>query len=174
VVNNVITTKKQKIWLEQIVDYVSKSSGLVIKQQSPETVELQQKVDGKFVIISSTNIANVIDRVDHNQTPFLQINFNNGTKILITESLVGFKPAQKIGLDMDKLPKVVTTPDLVSIFEAIEEALCDDTSIADSEVDVLKQVFEAVLAGGEDIGFDLGTEKNWIKFLTKNNSVASA
>ena len=35
---------------------------------------------------------------------------------------MGFKPVEIVGLDMSRIPKVVTTPDLVSVFEAIEDA----------------------------------------------------
>jgi len=80
-------------------------------------------------------------------TSFLQVNFLSGKKILLTENLIGFKPVPSRGLDLSKLPKVVTTPDLLSVVEAIEDSI--SFAVANDELDVLKRVFDSVLRGAE-------------------------
>jgi len=95
------------------------------------------------------------------------VNFINGKKLLLTEKLIGFKPATTLNLDMTKLPKVVTTPDLISVVEAIEESFSDENSHPE-EVKVLEKVYDAVLRGAEDIGFSLPNERTWIKMLSSN------
>ena len=66
------------------------------------------------------------------------MNFQNSYKVLLTDNLIGFKPQETLGLDMTRIPKVVTTPDLFSVYEAIEESLGSDTQ--DHEVEILKKV----------------------------------
>jgi hypothetical protein len=60
---------------------------------------------------------------------------------------------------------VVTTSDVVSVFEALEEALQDEVFNFE-EIETLKKVFESVIAGGERVGFDLATERSWLNRLT--------
>lgn len=119
------------------------------------------------------DVEEVISRVDGEGQSFLQVNFLSGKKILLTETLVGFKPAEASGLDLTKLPKVVTTPDLISVVEAIEEALSSPKG-GKEELEVLKQVFSSVLKGAETVGFDLKTEKVWLQHLVSNPKRASA
>ena len=95
-----------------------------------------------------------------------------GKKILLTDQLIGFKPFPIPDLDVSKLPKVVTTVDLLSVFEAIEEA--STVSARTEDADTLKRVFQSILMGGEDVGFDLSTEKSWLRRLSGVVSKASA
>ena len=85
---------------------------------------------------------------------FLQVNFAGGKKLILTNNLIGFKPAPLASLDMERLPKVVTTPDLISVIEALQETMNTQSSHP-VEVEVLRHVFSAVLEGGESIGFNL-------------------
>jgi hypothetical protein len=43
-----------------------------------------------------------------------------------------------------------------------------------SELEVLKNVYEAVLKGGESIGFDLKTERDWVTQISRHQNKASA
>jgi hypothetical protein len=99
-------------------------------------------------------------REDVEGRKFLQVNYHSGLKVLITDTLVGFKPAEIAGLDMGRIPKVVTTPDLLSVFEAIEEGVG-----VDPEIETLKKVFFSILLGAESVGFELSNEKKWITRL---------
>ena len=91
----------------------------------------------------------------------------------MTTTLVGFKPVPLKGLDLSKLPRVVTTPDIESVFEAVQDAL--HASETDSrEVNVLRRVFEAVVAGGESVGFDLAEERAWISRIPSSFTKTAA
>jgi hypothetical protein len=68
---------------------------------------------------------------------------------------------------------VVTTPDLVSVFEAIEESLGADNG-ADQETEILKKVYLAIVTGGEKVGFDLEVERQWLNRLLASKFRASA
>ena len=86
---------------------------------------------------------------------------------------MGFKPLETSGLDMGKIPKVVTTPDLISVFEAIEDSMSSDAT-PDHEVEILKKVFLAILQGGELAGFNLEFERRWMTRLVPSKIRASA
>ncbi len=149
--NNKITINK----------YVDQADGLKSIDAITESIGIRQTVDGKSICLDFMNVEEVIERVDPQGKDFLQINLTDGKKILLTSKLIGFKPLACKGLDMDKLPKVVTTPDLISVFEAIEETIGNDAASI-IEVDVLKKVFRSVINGGEEIGFNLDNEKTWL------------
>ena len=159
--------------LNIVLDFVQGSSGLNILDTKANNVQILQKSDDKSLFISGDNIQKVITREDTDGCLFLQVNFNNGTKILITDELVGFSPAIKPGLDYSKLPKVVTTPDLVNVVEAIENIIYGDEFDAD-EAELLKRLFYSVVEGAENIGFNLKNEKGWIKRLFYTNTKATA
>ena len=145
----------------EIEEFVISSGGLNIGCASEGAVEIQQKMDGKKLQLSIDVIDEIIPRTDSVNKPFLQINFVDGQKILLTDNLIGFKPSPLASLDMDQLPRVVTTPDLISVVEAIEESL-NSAEGNPGEVEVLKQVFESVLSGGEAIGFNFEYERTWM------------
>lgn len=158
--------------IQAITEFVDRSSGLDAKRES-EVLSIRQVTDGKVLRIFESCIEEVLTRFDSEGQSFLQVNFNDGRKILLTEKLVGFKPAHCRGLDMEKLPRVVTTPDLVSVVEAIEESLALPDG-AGEEVEVLRKVFDSVLAGAEDIGFSLTAERTWLTRLLTHSHKASA
>lgn len=157
--------------IRKIADFVAQSAGLK-SWMLGNRIEILQKTDGKKLTFDGDDVDEVIPRLDSDGQPFLQVNFSTGKKILLTDNFIGFKPAPSVGLDMERLPKVVTTPDLISVVEAIEESLT--SQITHEEVDVLRRVFDAVLKGGESIGFDLTSERMWLQRISKSSFKASA
>lgn len=155
----------------QICDFVGKSSGLASKLEDV-ILEIFQRADGKTMAFDVSELDEVIPRVDADGKDFLQINFLNGKKILLTDNLIGFKPLPSIGLDMSKLPKVVTTPDLISVVDAIEDSMLTGTG-ATEEVDILKKVFDSVLRGAEAVGFDLTPERVWLHNLGRSGRASA-
>lgn len=122
---------------------------------------LLQTADGKSLQIKPQSIDSVLKRDDSEGNPFLQVNFINGSKVLLTKHLIGFKPSEGYGLNETRLPKVVTTPDLLSIIDVIADA--DDFD--QNEFDVLRKVYLSILDGGEAVGFDLSRERQWLSQL---------
>lgn len=159
--------------LDHILNFVDASKGLRAKIQESGRVQISQDLDKKVFSFNSQDVSEVLHRADSEGKPFIQVNFKSGAKVLLTETLVGFKPLETLGLDMSRIPKVVTTPDLVSVFEAIEESLGADGG-ADHEVEILKRVYLAIISGGERVGFDLSTERQWLNRLLASKMRASA
>lgn len=158
--------------LGRIADFIGSSSGLRASQLS-DRLRVTQINDGKFLELVENEIDEVIPRMDADGQPFLQVNFFSEKKILLTDAFIGFKPLITKGLDMNRLPKVVTTPDLISVVEAIEDALSAGQVQLD-ELDVLKKVFESVMRGAESVGFDLTSERMWLQRMTRSAVKASA
>lgn len=167
-----IKLKSSKNELDLILNYIEKSQGLKCKVNEEGSLQVLQSVDSKVFTFSVHNVSEVLQRKDAEGKEFLQVNFNNNTKVLLTENLIGFKPSITLGLDMNKLPKVVTTPDLVSVYEALEEALGSDT--IEHETEILKKVFLSIVEGGEKVGFNLETEKKWLHRLLGSRFAATA
>lgn len=155
-----------------ITGFIERSIGLEVKADKGE-ISILQKADNRSIRFFTKNIEEVLMRQDSEGREFLQVNFFDGRKILITERLVGFKPAETNGLDLRKLPKVVTTPDLVSVVEAIEESVNTYGHRAE-EVDVLRRVFDSVLNGAEAVGFQVRAERNWLNFIANIKHKPSA
>ena len=156
----------------KIIEFIGRSAGLKSWVSPGDHLRVTQTTDGKALNFRNQDIDEVISRIDSEGQPFLQINFMSGKKILLTDNFIGFKPAQCSGLDMEKLPKVVTTPDLLSVVEAIEDSIAAEATV--EEVDVLRRVFDSVLRGGESVGFDLTSERLWLQRITKSKIKASA
>ncbi len=156
----------------QINEFVAKSSGLKSKAGGDSHLYISQKADGKNIQFPIAELEEVISRIDSDGHVFLQVNFLNGKKILLTQNLIGFKPAPSRGLDLGKLPKVVTTPDLLSVVEAIEDTLSSTPSQPD-ELEVLKKVFDSVLRGAEAVGFDTTPERLWMQGLQRNTKASA-
>ena len=159
--NSVLGSEKQQAFMEQIIAFIAKAHGLRFQHGDGGRLRLSQKIDSKSIALHVNELEDVLLRSDTEGQDFIQINFSSGKKILVTASLIGFKPIVLKGLDAAKLPRVVTTPDILSVFEAIQDALHAADS-DDREIAMLKRVFEAVLAGGESVGFDLTTERSWL------------
>ncbi|UYL08957.1 hypothetical protein B9G69_000015 [Bdellovibrio sp. SKB1291214] len=159
--------------LDHILNFVDSSKGLRAKMNDTGRVQLRQDLDGKLFTFSSQDVNEVLHRADSEGKAFLQVNFKNGSKILLTETLIGFKPVETLGLDMSRIPKVVTTPDLVSVYDALEESMGADNG-NDTEVEILKKVYLAIITGGEKVGFDLMAERKWLNRLLASKLKASA
>lgn len=157
-------TERENRLLEDILGFVDQSNGLSGELGKEGFVIVHQSVDGKKFRFSVTELTEVLKRQDSDGQPFIQVNFSSGRKVLFTDNLVGFKPQEIGGLDMGKIPRVVTTPDLLSVFEAIEEGLSAE-QVMDHEVDILKKVYQSILVGGEEVGFDLTFERKWLSRL---------
>lgn len=143
---------------KQIIDFVNASKGLrMINTGLTDYMGIEQKSDSRTLRFNIFDLDEVILRSDDENKTFLQVNFLSGKKILLTEQLIGFRPMALFGLDMDKLPKVVTTPDIISIFEAIQETL--QSGDDNDDLETLRKVYDAVLCGGESIGLDLTNER---------------
>ena len=161
---------KQQQLFEQIRQFVTGSSGLVF-DVSTASACISQKVDGKSIRLSLNDLEEVIDRTDTEGKDFIQVNFATGKKILITDTLIGFKPSSIEGADAEHLPRVVTTPDILSVFEAIQDAIHSGN---EHDTNSLRSVFEAVVSGGEAVGFNLDVEKEWIRRIPLQSHRASA
>ena len=156
----------------QIAEFIAKSTGLRSREDDGQ-LEILQTTDGKALVFPVVELEEVIARIDGDGVSFLQVNFTSGKKILLTQNLIGFKPAAARGLDLGKLPKVVTTPDLLSVVEAIEDSI-SSAPIQKDEIDVLKKVFDAVLKGAESVGFDTTSERVWLQSLERADHQATA
>lgn len=153
--------EKQQELLTEILTFVQSTRGLRGAPTKDGRTRITQSLDGKHFEFQTADLESVLSRTDTEGQEFIQINFCSNKKVLMTTSLVGFKPVPLKGLDLSKLPRVVTTPDIESVFEAVQDAL--HAAESDSrEITVLRKVFEAVVAGGESVGFDLSEEKAWI------------
>ncbi len=150
--------------IQSIVKFVSQSRGLRFLESGTDELIICQSVDGKYLTVDTNTISEVLPRTDSKKDLFLQVNFSDGKKVILTENLIGFKPAIYSDLDMNRLPKVVTTPDLISFIEVLEDSLYD-TEVSMDEIEDVKQYFECVLMGAEAIGFNLICERIWIARL---------
>ncbi len=154
--------------------FVTASEGLELAQDSAtESLIIKQQADGKEISFTEDAVEEVLERYDSDGRCFLQVNFLGGKKVLLTDKLIGFKPVAQKGLDIRRLPKVVTTPDLVSVVEAIEDILNVENPKLD-EVAVLRKVFDSVSLGAEEVGFDLTAEKRWLHCISALRGKASA
>lgn len=156
--------------LKSICEFLKTATGLKHEILESDKVTISQRADNKTISVDMTVVTDVLSRKDTDGNDFIQVNFSNSRKILLTTTLIGFKPAPVHGLDMQKLPKVVTTPDLNSVFEAIEEAM--SYRVSSEELETLKKVYDSILAGGEMVGFDLLQERQWIWSLMNSKATA--
>lgn len=140
-----------------------------------DLLEITQREDSRKIVIDFKKVEKVLDRQDIDGSRFLQVNFDGGTKILITKALVGFKPTDLIGFDLTRIPRVVTTVDLQSVSKAIEDLFdSEETAESQAEVEVLKKVYQSILYGAENIGFKMQAEKTWLSSILLNHSAATA
>lgn len=158
--------------LSNILSFVDRTTGLKASVRDDGHVEILQSLDGKSFQFEPKDVSEVLNRLDADGRPFIQINFKDTNKVLLTDNLVGFKPSETIGLDMSRIPKVVTTPDLKSVLDAIEDTLGADQ--AEHEVEILKKVYYSILTGAERIGFSLPFERRCMERLIATKVRASA
>lgn len=159
---------------QSIVNFISQTRGLRLLESGINELTISQSIDGKYLTINTNNLSEVLTRQDSQQDNFLQVNFLNGKKVILTDSLIGFKPMIYSDLDMDRLPKIVTTPDLISFIEVLEDSLYD-TKVSINEIKDVNQYFKSVLMGAEVIGFNLICERIWIaRLLNQQISIGHA
>lgn len=158
--------------LEEIVRFIGGSSGLKVSSNS-SVVEISQVSDKRVLVLYLSDLELVLFREDQDGKPFLQINLHGNRKILLTDQLIGFKPKPTPGLDLKKLPRVVTTPDLISVLEAVEEAL-SAPDLINPEAEMLKKAYFAIVTGAESIGFKMEAEKEWVTRLMASVKMKSA
>lgn len=158
--------------LNNILSFVDRTTGLKASMDEDGKVQILQDLDGKSFQFDSLDVMEVLNRLDADGRPFIQINFRDTNKVLLTDNLVGFKPCETIGLDMNRIPKVVTTPDLKSVLDAIEDTLGAEQT--EHEVEILKKVYYSILAGAERIGFELPFERRCLERLISTKIRASA
>lgn len=158
----------------EIKKFIEATNGLsIVESVLSDYITIEQKLDQKRITLNTFDFEEVLFRTDEANKPFLQVNFSSGKKILMTETLIGFRPMGLFGLDMEKLPKVVTTPDIQSVFDAIQESLQSNEDEQD-ELDVLRKVYDAVVCGGESVGFDLKDERKLLACIPTRVTQASA
>lgn len=151
--------------LNTIGQFIFESSGLTFFQDDKtEAINIFQKSDKKNISFKNSDIKEILKREDQKKETFLQVNFKDGRKILLTKKLVGFAPASCGGLDIDKLPKVVTTADLVNVIEAIESSLYGKDSY-EEDLSEVRLFFESIACGAESAGFNLVGERIWVERL---------
>lgn len=153
-------TRKQLAFLDRIVEFSRRSEGLEMEIVDAALLKIRQRVDGHMICVEASRLQDILFRSDSDGRDFVQVNFEDGTKILITERLIGFKPVLRRPSSgaLAKLPRVVTTPDIVSVLEALEDAV--DSS--DRDLGVLRELFESIICGAEKVGFDVAREKAWL------------
>ena len=155
--------------IEAIQGFVSQSQGLKLSLNSEnDEMTVYQCVDGKFLTFRVKDVEEVLHRKDAKKEHFIQVNFYGDKKIILTEKFIGFKPFPVPDLDMTKLPKVVTTPDLLNFIEIIEDSMYE-MDVSSIEVLDIRRYFESVLLGAEKVGFDLICERVCIERLFQNH-----
>lgn len=160
--------------INDVVNYLESQTHFTFNFNE-KVLDLTQKEDLKKISIDFEQIEKVLVRQDVDGSKFLQINFAAGTKILITKTLVGFKPNQLIGFDLTRIPRVVTTIDLVSVSKAIEDLFdSEETAESRAEIEILKKVYQSILYGAEGVGFKMQAEKTWLSAILLNQSAVSA
>jgi hypothetical protein len=168
-----LNTSESANAINEIVNFLDCANGFTYKISETE-ISITQKEDSKVISFNLSSVEKVLARQDFDGSTFLQVNFQAGTKILLTKHLVGFKPTGLVGFDSQKIPKVVTTVDMKSVVVAIEETYEDDSYQTEVELEVLKKVYHSILLGAETVGFDMATEKSWFLRSMLNKKAASA
>ena len=161
-------------YIQILQDFLKKNKGFsFMRDIKIGVIKLYQRKDKKSIVFNERDIEKIIARKDTNGDIFLQINFINRKRILLTKKLIGFAPAACSGLDMNKLPKVVTTPDLLNVVEALESALCGEDSYEENFTE-LKLFFESISCGAEAIGFNVAAERLWVEKLISSYFITAS
>lgn len=158
----------------EIINFLETTSLLNFSLNQTD-IEIVQIEDGKCLHFPLQSVDKVLSRTDVDGSAFIQVNFADKTKVLITKSLIGFKPIELVGFDSGKIPKVVTTVDLNSVHKAIEDMLdSEDTYQTATELEVLKKVYQSIMLGAEQVGFEMKAEKVWFTSFLLNTNAATA
>ncbi len=164
---------KTSALLQKLSEFLTLSQGLRFMLSDSGVMTIRQLADKKNFSFNVFDLSDVLTREDAQSKTFLQVNFTNGVKVILTENLIGFKPSEISGVDLGKIPKVVTTPDLKSVYEALEDMLAADITNHNEEL-VLRRVFISILEGGERAGFDLQEDRILFSRVFSCHSAASA
>lgn len=158
-------TVKQLELLNSISDFARRSKELDVQIVDQSILKIRQQIDGHTLFVDAGRLQDILMRTDADGRDFVQVNFQDGLKILITDRLIGFKPVlRRAGTGptaasaSSKLPRVVTTPDLMSVLEAMEDAAESE----DRDLSVLRELFDSIVCGAEKVGFDVTKEKAWL------------
>ncbi len=160
-------TLKQLELLNSIYDFVRRSKELDVQFVESSILKISQRIDGHVLFLDAGRLQDILMRTDADGRSFVQVNFHDSLKILITERLIGFKPMSRRSAAPGgapsqsvsaKLPRVVTTPDLMSVLEALEDAADSE----DRDLSVLRDLFDSIVCGAERVGFDVNREKAWL------------
>lgn len=135
-----------------LLSFIKKTRGLRVKNQNLTSITIEQKEDKSFLKIFFHQISHISLASETKKEDYIQINFINKTKCILTESLIGFAPIKSLLLDKNSLPEVVSSIDLLNILEAFEANLRNSGEIEDFLF--LNQVYHAVLNGGKHIGLE--------------------
>jgi hypothetical protein len=157
---------------KMIHEFALKTVGLAPRPITLTLIEIRQMYDQKSVVIDVLHIKEVLERTDNDGKNFLQLNFTDGKKILVTDAFIGFKPVITPDRSSEKLPKVVTTSDLISVIEAIEDVSSGTVKNSKEDLDSFRKIYLSIIEGAEQIGFNCENEKNW--FLGAARLKASA
>ena len=159
--------------INEIINFLDCASGFTYTLNEAD-IRISQNEDAKIIVLQFQNIEKVLNRQDFDGSPFLQVNFHGGLKVLITQHLIGFKPTGLVGFDSGKIPKVVTTVDLKSVVSAIEETYEDESHQTEVELEVLTKVYYSIMLGAEAVGFEMATERSWFIRSMLNRKAATA
>ncbi|MBE8221821.1 MAG: hypothetical protein HAW60_03740 [Bdellovibrionales bacterium] len=135
-----------------LLNFVSKADGLNIKQQTSDYVIIEQNEDRSFLKVFFNNISCITFSKKEQGECYIQLNFINNTKCILTNGLIGFAPIKSILLDKNSLPEIVSSIDLLNIIEAFEDSLRNSGESEDFLF--LSQVYHSVLNGGKNIGIE--------------------
>lgn len=161
--------------LQQLEEYIESQPALEFKKFSSGLWQITQKIDKKSMTFDPTTIKELMIRIDPEENkPFFQINLKDKRKFLITSHFVGFKPLVSDPHVASHLPQVVTTVDLLTISEAIEELLTSESHQILVELDILKKAYLAITLGAQEIGFDMSQERSWILSQLSINPINAA
>lgn len=145
---SIITTEKKST----LLNFIKKASGLKIKQQDKYFIIIEQLEDKSCLKVFFHNISYISFAKDDTGGQYIQIDFLNKTKCILTDSLIGFSPVKSLLLNKNALPEVVSSIDLLNIIEAFEANLRNSGEA--EEFLFLNQVYHAVLNGGKQIGIE--------------------
>ena len=161
-----------KTIIEAFLSDSNKLSILEDEKECNKIITLFQNYDRKKLSFEIERVQKILERKGYDGQNFLQVNFKDGKKILLTHEFVGFPPAVGVGIDVYKLPKVVTTADILSVIEAIESSIYGTDQYQESLYEA-KMFFESIAAGAESVGFDLTGERLWVEKLIPKTTLAN-
>ena len=136
------------------MNYLEKHSELTILKKKSDFIKVKQPDDQMNLTISFSEIDSTYVQIDSLGKKYLQINLNDGGRLLLTQRVIGFEAKKDSRLRSGFLPDVVTTLDLLNIMEAFESSLRDGHQ-SEEEQYLLNKAFRAIAKGATRIGFNV-------------------